>query len=72
MTIQILDNIPDLIALQAVTEVVREGKISGIGDKRQYCYAMSFHSPVGELFVYTKPYRKSPCFRVCKAKCLNP
>lgn len=64
MTIKIDDNIPDLIAIRCVKEVIKAGKVSDNG--KSYCYATIFASPLGEIAVITRRYRKSPCFIVCK------
>ena len=60
MTIEIKDNIADLTAISLVKQVIEQGKISNNGNS--YCYLTSF----GDIFVETRQYRKSPCFRVFK------
>lgn len=60
MTIKIEDNIPDIIAISLVKEVMRRGKISNNGTS--YCYLTVF----GNICVETQQYRKTPCFRVYK------
>ena len=60
MTIKIEDNIPDLVAINLVKEVVERGKISNNGTS--YCYLTVF----GNICVETQQYRKTPCFRVYK------
>ena len=60
MTIKIEDNIPDLVAISLVKEVVEQGKISNNGTS--YCYLTVF----GNICVETQQYRKTPCFRVYK------
>ena len=60
MTIKIEDNIPDIIAIRLVKEVIRRGKISNNGTS--YCYLIVF----GNICVETQQYRKTPCFRVYK------
>ena len=60
MTIKIEDNIPDLVAISLVKEVIRRGKISNNGTS--YCYLTVF----GNICVETQQYRKTPCFRVYK------
>ena len=60
MTIKIEDNIPDLIAISLVKEVIEQGKISNNGTS--YCYLTVF----GNICVETQQYRKTPCFRVYK------
>ena len=60
ITIEIKDNIDDLTAISLVKQVIEQGKISNNGNS--YCYLTSF----GDIFVETRQYRKSPCFRVFK------
>ena len=60
MTIKIEDNIPDIVAISLVKEVIRQGKISNNGTS--YCYLTVF----GNICVETQQYRKTPCFRVYK------
>ena len=60
MTINIEDNIPDIVAISLVKEVIRRGKISNNGTS--YCYLTVF----GNICVETQQYRKTPCFRVYK------
>ena len=60
MTIKIEDNIDDLTAISLVKQVIEQGKISNNGNS--YCYLTLF----GDIFVETRQYRKSPCFRVYK------
>ena len=59
MTIKIEDGIDDLTAIILVKQVIERGIISGNGS---YCYLTLF----GDIFVETRQYRKSPCFRVYK------
>lgn len=67
MKIDIKDNIPPVIALECVKQVVAEGKVSkGERGKMYYCWATSFNTPVGHIFVVTRQYRKSDCFIVYK------
>ena len=69
MTIDIRDNIPDAIAVECVMHVVRAGKISvGERGKHYYCWATVLQTPVGEVVVSTRQYRKSDCFVVYKYK----
>jgi len=69
MKIDIRDNIPPEIALECVKKVVAEGKVSvGENGKMYYCWATSFNTPVGEIMVVTRQYRKSDCFVVYKNK----
>lgn len=60
MTIKIEDNIPDLVAISLVKEVIRRGKISN--NRTSYCYLTVF----GNIYVQARKYRKTPCFRVYK------
>lgn len=60
MTIKIEDNIPDIVAISLVKEVIERGKISNNGTS--YCYLTVF----GNICVETQQYRKTPCFRVYK------
>ena len=60
MTIKIEDDIPDIVAITLVKEVIRRGKISNNGTS--YCYLTVF----GNICVETQQYRKTPCFRVYK------
>ena len=62
MTIKIEDSIDDLTAISLVKQVIEQGKISANGNS--YCYLTIF----GDIFVETRQYRKSPCFRVYKNK----
>lgn len=60
--INVLDDIPPTVALNCVSKVVAEGRISNGG--KSYCYATSFYTSVGEVWVTTAQYRKSDCFTV--------
>ena len=60
MNIKIEDNIPDIVAISLVKEVIEQGKISNNGTS--YCYLTVF----GNICVETQQYRKTPCFRVYK------
>lgn len=67
MKIDIRDDIPPVIALEAVKQVVKEGKASiGENGKLYYCWAMTFDTEIGEIIVITRQYRKSDCFLVQK------
>lgn len=69
MKIDIRDNIPDAIAVECVMHVVRAGRISeGEKGKKYYCWATILKTPVGEVVVATREYRKSDCFVVYKRK----
>lgn len=61
MTIKIEDNIPDIVAISLVKQVIEQGKISNNGTS--YCYLTVFE---GGICVQTQQYRKTPCFRVYK------
>ena len=67
--IDVRDDIPPTIALNCVSKVVAGGKVSNNG--KSYCYATSFDTSVGEVWVTTTQYRKSDCFVVRKAKAEN-
>ena len=60
MTIKIEDGIDDLTAVSLVKQVIERGKISANGSS--YCYLTLFD----DIFVETRQYRKSSCFRVYK------
>ena len=67
--IDIRDNIKPEIALECVKQVIQGGKVS-VGENRKmyYCWATTFGTPLGELVVYTRQYRKNDCFMVYKNK----
>ena len=58
MTIKSEDGIDDLTAIILVKQVIERGIITG----NSYCYLTLF----GDIFVETRQYRKSTCFRVYK------
>ena len=60
MTIKIEDDIPDIVAISLVKEVIERGKISNNGTS--YCYLTLF----GKIRVQARQYRKTPCLRVYK------
>jgi hypothetical protein len=65
--IDIRDNIEPTLALECVTMVVNQGKISqGEKGKKYYCWATTFNTTNGEVVVSTKQYRKNDCFVVYK------
>lgn len=69
MKIDIRDDIPPEVALEAVKLVVKQGKISqGERGKMYYCWATSFDTHIGEIMVVTRQYRKDDCFIVYKIK----
>lgn len=62
--IDIRHNISPIIALECVRQVIEEGKVSAKG--KSYCYATTFDTIQGEVWVAPRPYRKSDCFLVYK------
>jgi hypothetical protein len=62
--LDIRHNIPPTIALQCVKQVIAQGKVSDNG--KSYCYATTFDTIDGEVWVEVRPYRKSNCFLVYK------
>lgn len=62
--IDIRDDISPTVALECVKRVVEQGKISK--DGQMYCYETIFYKDEGEVWVYTRPYKNSNCFLVCK------
>lgn len=67
--IEIQDEIPEELALEAVRQVVQEGKVSvGEKGKMYYCWATFFQSSIGRIAVHTRQYRKNDCFLVYKEK----
>lgn len=67
--IDIRDEIPVELAIDAVQQVVQEGKVStGEKGKMYYCWATSFSSNIGKIIVSTRQYRKNDCFVVYKDK----
>ena len=69
ISIDILDDIHPAIAVDAVSLVVKHGKISkGENGKMYYCWATLLESPQGRIVVETRQYRKSDCFVVYKEK----
>lgn len=67
--IDIRDEIPANLAIEAVRQVVQEGKVSvGENGKMYYCWATSFFSDLGKIVVLTRQYRKNDCFVVYKEK----
>ena len=44
--------------------MIAQGKISNGGES--YCYVIAFDTNEGEVWVATRPYRKSDCFLVYK------
>lgn len=69
MRIDIRDEIPPVIALECVKQVVKDGKVSvGEKGKKYYCWATSFQTSAGKIMVVTRQYRKDDCFIVYKIK----
>ena len=67
MKIDIRDDIPPAVAVECVMHVVRAGKISvGEHGRMYYCWATILSTPVGEVIVATRQYRKDDCFVVYK------
>ena len=62
--IDIRHNISPIIALECVRLVIAQGKISA--DGKSYCYATTFDTDEGEVWVAIRPYRKSDCFLIYK------
>lgn len=62
--IDIRHDISPTIALECVKQVIKQGKISASG--KSYCYATTFGTSEGEIWVVIRPYRKSDCFLVYK------
>lgn len=52
------------LALECVKQVIEQGKISN--DGKSYCYATTFDTNEGEVWVETRQYRKSDCFLIHK------
>lgn len=65
--IDIRDGISPEIALEAVRQVVSEGKVSqGENGKMYYSWATTFTINLDKIMVWTRQYRKHDCFMVCK------
>ena len=62
--IDIRHDISPTIALECVRQVIAQGKVSNNG--KSYCYATTFNTSEGEIWVSTRQYRKSDCFLVYK------
>lgn len=62
--INIKHDISLTIALECVRQVIAQGKLSANG--KSYCYATTFDTNDGEVWVAVRPYRKSDCFLVYK------
>ena len=67
--LDIRDDINPLTALECVRKVIAVGKISqGEKGKMYYCWGTSFLTEDGEVWVYTRQYRKSDCFVIRKGR----
>lgn len=68
--VDIRDDINPVTALQAVSMVVREGKVSeGEHGKKYYCWATTFDTySDGKITVWTRQYRKNDCFTVIRER----
>ena len=64
--IDIRDDIPPVIALKSVCEVIKDGRTCN--DGKLFNYATHFKTSVGPIWVCTNLYRKSDCFLVVKDK----
>ena len=62
--LDIRHDISPTIALECVRQVIAQGKVSNNG--KSYCYAAAFDTSEGEIWVVTRPYRKSDCFLIYK------
>ena len=69
LKIDVRDNISDELALELVSEVVRQGKVSqdNKGNK-YYCWMTTYIVDGEEIVVYTRENRKNDCFVVYKYK----
>lgn len=69
MKIDIRDGISDELALDLVSLVVRNGKVSEDSKgKKYYCWITIFNIDNEEIAVYTRENRKNDCFVVYKYK----
>ena len=67
--IDIREDIDPVVAMDCVRRVIAEGKVSrGEKGKMYYCWAMSFLTQDGMIWVSTRQYRKADCFVVYKDK----
>ena len=66
MHIDVRDGISYVTALECVRKVVDMGRVSKNGT--MFCYGTSFLTEEGLIWVFTRDYRKSDCFCVCKNK----
>lgn len=69
LKIDIRDGISDELALDLVSLVVRNGKVSEDSKgKKYYCWITTFNVNGEEIVVYTRENRKNDCFVVYKYK----
>ena len=66
MKIEIRNNIPDEIAIELVSMVIRQGRISKGQDRNYYCWATKITYQDEEYTVYVRDNRKTDCFVVTK------
>ena len=67
--IEIRDGIKLTVAIEAVRQVVADGKIAeGENGKMYYCFATSFDTSDGDIVVAVRQYRKSDCFVVYRER----
>jgi len=64
LIIDIQDDVSPHVALQCVERVINGGRISGNG--KSYCYASSFITSEGDVWVYCHDNKKSDKFFVEK------
>ena len=62
--LDIRNDISPTLALECVRLVMAQGKVSA--DETSYCYATTFDTSEGEVWVAVRPYRKSKCFLIYK------
>ena len=62
--IEIRNDISPTTAVECVRKVIAMGKLSANG--KFYCYATTFDTNEGEVWVATRLHRKSDCFLVYK------
>lgn len=62
--IEIENNVPQDVAIQCVSRVIADGRISN--DGKNYCYATDFITKIGDVCVYVRPKSKHDSFIVKK------
>ena len=62
--LDIRHDISPTTALECVRLVISKGTVSNSG--KSYSYATTFDTNEGEVWVATRPYRKSDCFLIYK------